>query len=125
MPRPYRSVVLRLDGRVLSDLLLELDGTDPRTLPGPGGQIVAPMTPDLIDAVIRWAGLLDTPQDIRPLAARIESEICYRLLGSPLGPILRQFALADSGTARVRAAAAWISEHYAEPRRNVQGTPGP
>ncbi|TKA08912.1 AraC family transcriptional regulator [Actinacidiphila oryziradicis] len=112
---PYRSVVLRLDGRALADLLLELDGTDPRTLPGPGGQITAPMTPELIDAVTRWVGLLDTPDDIRPLAARIESEILYRLLGSPLGPILRQFALADSGAARVRTAAAWISEHYTEP----------
>ncbi|MFI2347462.1 AraC family transcriptional regulator N-terminal domain-containing protein [Streptomyces sp. NPDC019443] len=112
---PYRSVVLRLDGRALADLLLELDGTDPRTLPSPGGQMAAPMTPELLDAVNRWVGLLDTPDDIRPLAARIESEILYRLLGSPFGPFLRQFALADSGAARVRAAAAWISEHYTEP----------
>lgn len=112
---PYRSVVLRLDGGALADLLLELDGTDPRMLPDPGGQIAAPMTPELIDAVTRWVGLLDTPGDIRPLAGRIEDEILYRLLGSPLGPILRQFALADSGAARVRAAAAWICEHYTEP----------
>jgi len=112
---PYRSVVLRLDSRALADLLLELDGTDPRPLPDPGMQITAPMTPELVDAVTRWVGLLDTPGDIRPLAGRIEDEILYRLLSSPLGPILRQFALADSGAARVRTAAAWICEHYTEP----------
>ncbi|MEU9369870.1 AraC family transcriptional regulator [Streptomyces avermitilis] len=115
---PYRSAVLHLDGRLLADLLLELDGTDPRPLPrpgAPGGQVTAPMTPELLDAVTRWVRLLDTPDDIRPLASRIEAEILYRLLAGPLGPILRQYTLADSGEARVRAAAAYISTHYAEP----------
>ncbi|MFF5568319.1 AraC family transcriptional regulator N-terminal domain-containing protein [Streptomyces sp. NPDC012623] len=112
---PYRSAVLRLNGGALADLLLELDGVEPRTSPGPGGQLAAPMTPDLIDAVTRWVRLLDAPDDIRPLAGRVESEILYRLLSSPLGPVLRQFTLADSGAARVRAAAAWISAHYTEP----------
>ena len=115
---PYRSVVLRLNGPSLSDLLLELDGTDPPTRPGPGagpgGQVSAPMPPELIDAITRWVALLDTPDDIRPLAGRIESEILYRLLSSPLGPVLRQFVLADSGATRIRSVAAWIAEHYTE-----------
>ncbi|MFI1399346.1 AraC family transcriptional regulator N-terminal domain-containing protein [Streptomyces sp. NPDC020681] len=112
---PYRSAVLRIDGHMLAELLLELDGTNPRALPAPGGQATAPMTAEIVDAVTRWVGLLDAPDDIRPLAPRIESEILYRLLGSPLGPQLRQFALADSGVVRVREAAAWITEHYTEP----------
>ncbi|MFD8864226.1 AraC family transcriptional regulator N-terminal domain-containing protein [Streptomyces sp. NPDC059590] len=114
---PYRSAVMRLDGAVLAELLLELDGSGPET-PSPatvGGQITAPMAPELIDAVTRWVRLLETPDDIRPLAARIESEILYRLLRSPLGPVLRQWSLADSAASRVRAAAAWIFAHYAEP----------
>ncbi|HEV2637132.1 MAG TPA: AraC family transcriptional regulator [Actinocrinis sp.] len=112
---PYRSVVLRLDGPTIVDLLLELDGADPRPGTGAVGQIAAPMTPDLVGAVDRWVGLLDSPDDIRPLAPRIEAEILYRLLNSPLGPVLRQYARADSGTARIRTVAAWIAEHYAEP----------
>ncbi|MGY0062891.1 AraC family transcriptional regulator [Streptomyces sp. LZ34] len=51
------------------------------------------MTPELVDAVTRWVRLLETPDDIRTLAARIESEILYRLLRSPLGPVLRQWSL--------------------------------
>ncbi|MFE0422310.1 AraC family transcriptional regulator N-terminal domain-containing protein [Streptomyces sp. NPDC058953] len=112
---PYRSVVMRLDGRALTELLLEFGESSPRPLPGDDGQFTAAMTPELVDAVTRWVRLLDAPEDIGPLATRIESEILYRLLGSPLGPALRQFTLADSGTARVRAAAAWICEHYTEP----------
>ncbi|MGI5198185.1 AraC family transcriptional regulator N-terminal domain-containing protein [Streptomyces sp. CA-288835] len=116
---PYRSAVMRLDGTMLADLLLELDGTDPVTPTGPepeaGGQITAPMTPEIVDAVTRWVRLLDTPEDIRPLANRIEGEILYRLLGSPLGPTLRHFPLADTAAARVRTAARWICEHYTEP----------
>ncbi|MER7790844.1 AraC family transcriptional regulator [Streptomyces sp. NPDC097640] len=114
---PYRSVIMRLDGAALAELLLELDGSGPEP-PSPatvGGQLSAPMSPELIDAVTRWVRLLETPDDIRPLAARIESEILYRLLRSPLGPVLRQWSLADSAASRVRAAAAWIFSHYTEP----------
>jgi transcriptional regulator GlxA family with amidase domain len=73
------------------------------------------MEPALLDAVTRWIRLLDAPADIRPLAPRVEAEILYRLLGSPLGPALRQFTLADSRGARVRAAAGLIRERYTEP----------
>jgi AraC-like DNA-binding protein len=112
---PYRSAVLHLDSRVLTDLLLELDETSPSAIPGPGGQVTAAMTAELVEAVTRWVRLLDTPDDIRPLAGRMESEILYRLLGSPLGPVLRQFAMVDSGASRIRDAAAWISTHYSAP----------
>jgi AraC-like DNA-binding protein len=112
---PYRSAVLRLDGQVLADLLLELDEPAPRELPGPGGVVTASMPPALVDAVARWVRLLDAPADIRPLAGRIENEILYRLLATPVGPVLRQFALADSRVTQVRAAAAWIRAHHTEP----------
>ncbi|WP_199443030.1 AraC family transcriptional regulator [Umezawaea beigongshangensis] len=110
---PYRSVVLHLDGPVLAGLLLELDGEDPAA--AVAGTVSATMGPELLDAVTRWVRLLDTPGDIRPLAARVEVEILYRLLGSPLGPTLRQFAATGSALTRVRAAADWITAHFSEP----------
>lgn len=110
---PYRSVVLHLDGPVLAEVLLELDGEVPAT--PAAGQVSATMTPELVDAVTRWVRLLDTPDDIRPLAARVEAEIIYRLLGSTLGPTLRQFAATGSALTRVRAAADWIAAHFTEP----------
>ncbi len=124
---PYRSAVLRLDGGTLAELLLELgpgpgpgpgpDGSDASGFPDPdpAGRVTTPMTPELADAVTRWVRLLDTPQDIRALAGRIETEILYRLLGSDLGPTLRHFTLADSAAARVRTAARWIYARFSEP----------
>jgi AraC-like DNA-binding protein len=113
---PYRSVVLHIDGGALATLLVELDEGTPADSPAPqGGQIVAPMDPEITDAVLRWVRLLDTPGDIRALAPRVEGEILYRLLRSPLGPLLRQCMPADSAASRVRAVAAWIAAHYAEP----------
>ena len=112
---PYRSAVLLLDQQVVADLVLEMGPPPDDRLPDPSGLLSAGTTPELIDAVTRWVRLLDTPGDIRALAGRIESEILYRLLGGPMGPVLRQFALADSRLTQVRAAAAYIRERFAQP----------
>lgn len=111
---PYRSAVLRLDRPVLAGLLLDLDRPGPE-LPDPGGLVTAPMSIELLDAVTRWVRLLDAPPDIGPLAGRTESEILYRLLLSPIGPLLRQYALADSRLDQIRGAAGWLRRHYTEP----------
>jgi AraC-like DNA-binding protein len=112
---PYRSAVLLLEQDVLADLILEVGPADDGPLPDPRGLLGAPMTPQVAEAVTRWVRLLDTPGDIRALAGRMESELLYRLLGGPFGPVLRQFALADSRLTQIRAAAAYIRERFAEP----------
>ncbi|MFK0281382.1 helix-turn-helix domain-containing protein [Streptomyces sp. NPDC090499] len=112
---PYRSASLHLDGEPLTELLLELDETGQSAPSVPAAQVAAPMPPELADAVSRWVELLDTPEDIRPLAARIETEILYRLLRSSLGPVLRQWSLADSTATRVREVARWIRARFTEP----------
>ncbi|MFY1698182.1 AraC family transcriptional regulator [Solwaraspora sp. WMMA2101] len=113
---PYRSAVLRLDIGLLADLLLELDGPPPAAgSPDPVALTSATMPPRVVEAVTRWARLLDDPVDIRPLAARMEGELLYRLLGSPIGPALRQLTVAESRLSQVRAAAGLIRSRYAEP----------
>ena len=113
---PYRSVVLRLDAPTVTDLLVELEDYGEYGTPaGPQGLAATAMIPPLTDAVARWVELLDTPEDIGPLAARIESEILYRLLRGELGPRLREAFLADSATSRVRVAARWIMDRYDQP----------
>lgn len=112
---PYRAAVMQPDDQALTELLVELDESGQTAPVTAGGQLHAPMTPELVDAVTRWVELLDTPEDIRPLATRIESEILYRLLRSSLGPVLRQWSLADSAATRMRKVARWICAHYTEP----------
>lgn len=117
---PYRSAVLHLDDRIVADLILETGGPAAAD-PAPGHALAHTTAgPELLDAVGRWVRLLDTPDDIGPLAARIESEIVYRLLTGPLGPMLRQSTVAGSHLMQVRAAAAHVRAHFAEPL-TVQG----
>lgn len=112
---PYRAAVMRLDNQALSALQLELAETGPEPPPAAAAAVTAPMPPELVDAVTRWVHLLDAPEDIGPLAPRIETEILYRLLRSPLGPVLRHWSLTDSAAARIRTTARWIRDHYTEP----------
>ncbi|MFC8431355.1 AraC family transcriptional regulator N-terminal domain-containing protein [Streptomyces sp. NPDC057253] len=111
---PYRAAVMQLDHQALSALQLELAAVPPSPQAA-AGAFTAPMAPELVDAVTRWIGLLDAPEDIGALAPRVETEILYRLLRSPLGPVLHHWSLADSAAARIRTVARWIRDHYTEP----------
>ncbi|CCK31794.1 AraC family transcription regulator [Streptomyces davaonensis JCM 4913] len=113
---PYRAAVMRIDNQALAAVQMELAEAGPSAAPlDLAAAVTAPMAPELVDAVTRWVLLLDSPQDIGPLAGRIEAEILYRLLRSPLGPVLRHWSLADSAASRIRVAARWICDHYTEP----------
>lgn len=115
---PYLSVIMTLDPATLTTLMVEMNTpADDQASTASPGQLTAPMSADLIDAVGRWVRLLDDPDDIAVLGPRIEAEIVYRLLTSPLGSELRQFAAADSAAARIRTVASWMCEHYDEALR--------
>ncbi|MFF0085078.1 AraC family transcriptional regulator N-terminal domain-containing protein [Streptomyces canus] len=112
---PYRAAVMRIDSEVLASVQLELAESEPQPPVAVAAAVTAPMSPELVDAVTRWVQLLDRPEDIGPLASRIETEIVYRLLRSPLAPVLRHWSLADSTAARIRTTARWIRDHCTEP----------
>ncbi|CAM5686280.1 AraC family transcriptional regulator [Streptomyces canus] len=112
---PYRAAIMRIDSEVLASVQLELAESEPQPPVAAAAAVTAPMSPELVDAVTRWVQLLDSPEDIGPLASRIETEILYRLLRSPLAPVLRHWSLADSTAARIRTTARWIREHCTEP----------
>jgi AraC-like DNA-binding protein len=112
---PYRAAVMGIDSEVLASVQLELAESEPQPPVAVAAAVTAPMSPELVDAVTRWVQLLDSPEDIGPLASRVETEILYRLLRSPLGPVLRHWSLADSTAARIRTTARWIRDHCTEP----------
>jgi AraC-like DNA-binding protein len=78
------------------------------------GLAVAPLDAQLLDAVERLVALLDSPQDIRPLAPLILREITYRLLAGPQGARLRQIASAGAPAYRISQAILWLKSHFAE-----------
>jgi AraC-like DNA-binding protein len=61
--------------------------------------------------------LLDSPQDVGPLAPLVLREITYRVLAGPQGSRLRQIASAGAPAQRIAKAIRWLKEHLADPLR--------
>jgi AraC-like DNA-binding protein len=88
-----------------------------RTTSAPAALGVADASPEMLDAILRMARLLDRPVDRDVLAPMIEREILWRLINGPLGDSVRQIGLADSSLTYVSRAVRWITENYAKPFR--------
>ena len=78
---------------------------------------MTPVDPPLLDAVSRLVALLDSPQDIVPLAPLVLREITYRVLAGPQGSRLRQIASAGAPAHRIARAIRWLKDHFADPLR--------
>jgi AraC-like DNA-binding protein len=117
---PYLAVRIALDPAVVGELLAELRGLTPSGSPGPTparGLAVTPVEPPLLGAVTRLVALLDSPQDIEPLAPLVLREITYRVLTGPQGSRLRQIASAGAPAQRIALAIRWLKDHFADPLR--------
>lgn len=114
---PFLCLVLDLDTAVLSELALRHPA--PTRQPGAtaSGLTLGPTTPELLDAAVRLATLLDRPDDREALAPLVTREILYRLLTGPSGGVVRQMATADSRLRQIARAIAWLRTRYAEPCR--------
>ncbi|WP_185984252.1 AraC family transcriptional regulator [Aureimonas mangrovi] len=108
---PYLAVHLELDPSVVADLLREQAGDLPKA---PASLVTGkhPLSPDLIDPMIRLVSLLDRPRDIPVMAPLIRREIVWRLLHSEHGPLLAQLAFANGHAARIGRATAWIRDNF-------------
>jgi AraC-like DNA-binding protein len=116
--RPYLGIRIALDAAVVGELLA--DGMTPGApgLDAPArGLAVSWLEPALLDAVTRLVTLLDSPQDIGPLAPLVLREITYRVLAGPHGCRLRQIASAGAPAQRIARAIRWLRDHFADPLR--------
>lgn len=112
--RPYLCLQLDLDMAQLSELALQYAGGDPAADGAPTGIALDDTRPELLEAVLRLARLLDTPRDIAALAPLVRREILYRLLtGAGAGSaMVRQMARADSRLSQISRAIAWLRRNY-------------
>lgn len=93
---PYLCLMLDLDMTELSELALRHPAPDESDGAPSAGLALNATTPELLDAAVRLAALLDRPRDIEALAPLVVREILYRLLTGPGNGIVRQMATADS-----------------------------
>jgi AraC-like DNA-binding protein len=114
--RPYLSVSLALDCRVVLDLLGD-QWPQPTFSENIAPFGVKPFDPRLADPLVRLLELLDRPNEIPILSPLIYREIIWRLLQSPFAGLLRQSTWPEGQIARIARATRWIRENFDEPLR--------
>ena len=112
--RPFMALTLKLDQRVMTELILEGGLRQPRAEPTERGMAVGQASLALYQAFQRLADLLDTPEAVAVLAPLIQREILYRLLVSVQGRRLWQIASMGSQGHRIARAIDWLNSHAAD-----------
>ena len=115
--KPYLGLVLRLDQREMSQLMVDSKLPAPRPQQSSRGMATGEITLPLLTTFQRLIDLLDEPKDIPILASIIEREIFYRLLVSDQGARLRQIASAGSQSQQIARAIDWLKGNFTRPLR--------
>ena len=115
--RPYLGLILKLDQREISQLMLDSNLPQPRPQQSHRGMATGEVTLQLLTAFQRLLDLLDGPKDIPILAPIIQREIFYRLLVGDQGARLRQMASAGSQSHQIARTIDWLKGNYTQPLR--------
>ncbi|POA81046.1 AraC family transcriptional regulator [Pseudomonas sp. FW305-E2] len=114
---PCLGLVLKLDLRMLAELIAQ-DGRLPvSNQPVNGSAGVGTLSPKLMEGFRRLIELLEEPDAIPVLGPLIQREIHYRLLLSDQAPLLRSIASVGSKGHRIAKAIDWMKLNYAAPLR--------
>lgn len=115
--RPCVGLVLKLDLRILAELVTQSSLPPPRDRSAQSGMARGALTPILLDCFGRLTALLDEPEAIPALAPLVSRELHYRLLTSDQAGRLRQLASVGSQSHLVTRAIDWLKANYAAPLR--------
>ncbi|GJG88805.1 AraC family transcriptional regulator [Gemmatimonadetes bacterium T265] len=114
--RPCLGVAVELDFAEIGALIVEaeLPPSDPRS---ERGVFKSPLDAELLDAVIRYVGLLRRPAEIAVLAPLVRREIFYRLLLGEQSGLLRRMRAGSGQVQRIAAGLEWLKRNATRPIR--------
>lgn len=115
--RPCLGLVLKLDLRLLVDIVAHGRLQPPKDRSVESGMALGTVTSSLLDAFRRLVALLDEPEAVDVLSPLVLREIHYRLLTSDQAGRLRQLASVGSQSQLVSRAIEWLKANYAAPLR--------
>ncbi len=115
--KPCLGLVLKLDHREISQLMVDSHLPPPRAQQSSRGMATGEVTLPLLTAFQRLIDLLAEPKDIPILAPIIQREISYRLLVGDQGARLRQMASAGSQSHQIARAIDWLKGNFTRPLR--------
>lgn len=110
--QPCLGFWLKLDLRLLAELIAQGHLPPPRERATPKSVGLGAITPAILEPFNRLLGLLDEPDAIDVMAPLIQKEIHYRLLTSDQAPLLRQIASVDSQGYRIAKAIDWLKVNF-------------
>lgn len=111
---PMLAVYMRLDFRLASELLIEVDSAiGPTGLP-PKGMYASPMDDRLAGSTLRFLEAMNDPDDAVILGPALVRELYYRILAGEQGGSLRAALNQQGHFARVTRAIRKIHSHYQE-----------
>ncbi len=113
--QPCLGLVLKLDLRVMAELIAQGGLPPPRDRSTDKGMGIGAVTPVMLEPFKRLLDLLDEPDAIAVLAPLIQREIHYRLLMSDQAARLWQIASVGSQSHRIARAIDWLKVNYAVP----------
>jgi AraC-like DNA-binding protein len=115
--QPYLCLRVDIDPQLVAELLTQLGPIAHTHEPASRALYLARTSAPLLDAVLRLARLLDTPEEAPVLAPLALREIHYRVLTGELGERLRQLCEVDGPSQRIARAIERLKSHYAEALR--------
>ena len=115
--KPYLGLVLKLDLREVSQLMIDSSLPLPRQQQSNRAMSTGEVTWPLIAAFQRLVDLLDEPESIPILAPIVEREIFYRLLTGNQGTRLRQMAQTGSQSQQIARAIEWLKNNFSKTLR--------
>jgi AraC-like DNA-binding protein len=115
--KPFLGLILKLDRREISQLMVDSNLPPPRPQQASRGMATGEVTLPLLTAFQRLIDLLAEPKDIPILAPIIQREIFYRLLVGDQGVRLRQMASAGSQSQQIARAIYWLKGNFTQPLR--------
>jgi AraC-like DNA-binding protein len=115
--KPCLGLMLKLDQREISQLMVDSNLPPPRAQQSSRGMATGEATLPLLTAFQRLIDLLAEQQDIPILAPIIQREIIYRLLVGDQGERLRQIASTGSQSHQIARAIDWLKDNFTQPLR--------
>ena len=102
--QPYLSLRLNLDASLVASIMMESGIEARRSDASTKAMDVSSLDGNMLDAVVRLARLLDTPDEIQILSPLIIREIVYRLLRGEQGARLSHLLASGAETRRISEA---------------------
>jgi len=115
--RPCLGLMLKLDHREISQLVVDSKLPSPRTQQSGRGMAIGEVTLPLLSAFQRLIDLLDEQEAIAILSPVIKREIVCRLLMGDQGARLRQMASVGSQSQQIGRAINWLKGNFTLPLR--------